>query len=529
MTLGSTMTDSDQGVMADAPRHDNGQSHLVTSNLSKRFPGVLALNQLDFQGSAGEVHAILGENGAGKSTFIKILGGTVRPDEGQISFWGDPVAVQDPLHARSLGVNVAFQELSLIPDLTVGQNIWRNITPPNRLGMLNPRKLRDDTFHLYDRIGAPQIDPDTKIKYLPFAERQVIEIVKSLANEPRILILDEPTSSLPAEQSRWVLDLARDIASQGALVLFISHRLDEVWEVADRITVFRRGERVLTGTKNELSNNQIVEAMLGRKPDLLYAPATVKPLDKVSLKVQNLSFGHNLQDISFELREQEILGVGGLIGQGQSELLLALFGMLPYQGEIEIAGKPVRIRSPRDAFHAGIGLVLVPEDRREQGLMQTKSIRENIALPILNRLTRWGLLSGDIEERLVKEAIERLEVKASSLENPVITLSGGNQQKVVVAKLLQVGAKVLLLHDLTRGIDVGTKAEIFKLARELTAAGYSILMYSSENQELVNMCDRIMVLSSGRLAATLEGEQLTEEMVIHAAFAIDSDEGVTDD
>jgi len=518
-----------QNIDTNAPRNSDNDDYLVTTNLIKRFPGVTALNKLNFHGSRGEVHAILGENGAGKSTFIKVLGGTVSPDEGETRFWGESITLQNPLHARSLGINVAFQELSLIPDLTVSENIWRYLAQPNRLGIFNVRKLRADTFDLYEKIDAPHIDPDMKVKYLPFAERQVIEIVKSLANEPQILILDEPTSSLPAEQSRWVLDLAKKIASQGTLVLFISHRLDEVWEVADRITVFRRGERVLTGSKDELSNNQIVEAMLGRKPELLYAAASVKPLENVSLRVQNLTFGHKLQDISFELHEQEILGVGGLIGQGQSELLLALFGMVPYQGEIEVGGKRAKIRSPRDAFHAGVGLVLVPEDRRKQGLMQTKSIRENIALPNLNKLVRWGLLSADKEHQLVKNAIERLDVQAASLENAVITLSGGNQQKIVVAKLLQVGAKVLLFHDLTRGIDVGTKAEIFKLARELTAAGYSILMYSSDNQELVKMCDRILVLSRGELAATLEGEDLTEEMVLHAALAIDANKEKTND
>jgi ribose transport system ATP-binding protein len=311
------------------------------------------------------------------------------------------------------------------------------------------------------------------------------------------------------------------MAEENKLVLFITHRLDEARGVADRVTIWRRGKDILTGAMSSFTDGEIVEAMLGRKPQLLYPAAKSYPKETTVLSVKDLTVSHRLKKISFDLKEGEILGVGGLQGQGQSTLLLTLFGMHPYTGKIEVSGKACNIRSPHDAFKAGIGLALVPEDRRVQGLLLTKSIADNLSLPILSKITnRFGLLSDALEKRMINRAIELLKIKAHSPEQLVTTLSGGNQQKVVVAKLLLVGAKVLLFLDLTRGIDVGTKAEIFQLARDLTADGYSIVMYSSENQELIHMCDRVMVLNEGKLAAILQGSDLTEEAIMHAAFAI---------
>lgn len=518
MTLHSgTEHDLESAVSARGPAE---ASVLFCEGVIKRFPGVIALNGLTFRGRPGEVHALLGENGAGKSTFIKILGGAVKPDAGRLELFGQPAVIDSPGQARRLGISVAYQELCLVPDLTVAQNIWLHLARPSRLGMLTSGYLRPRTLELYERLGAPPIDPDAKVKDLAVAARQVVEIIRSVAQQPHVLVFDEATAALPATETRWALDLTRTMASRGVLVLFISHRLHEIREVADRVTVLRGGQTVLTGQVGMLSDNELVESMLGRKPQRLYPPASHPPAPTRILSVENLAAGHRLRRVSFDLHEGEILGVGGLQGQGQSTLLLALFGVIRAHGSIKIAGRPVRIHSPRDAFHAGIGLALVPEDRRYQGLLLSKSIRENVSLPVLGRLSRWGLLSATAETQLVGKAIAQLQVKAGSIEQPVTTLSGGNQQKVVIAKLLLVGAKVLLFHDLTRGIDVGTKAEIFTLARELTATGHSIILYSSDNQELVHMCDRIMVLRAGAVAAMLEGAYRTEEEVMRAAFAI---------
>jgi ribose transport system ATP-binding protein len=321
-----------------------------------------------------------------------------------------------------------------------------------------------------------------------------------------------------------VLELARRLADEGKLVLFISHRLREIRQVADEVTVLRDGRSALTAAMSDVDDEQLVEAMLGRKPQRLYPAPLSRPGDVVNLRVEQLSSGNRLSEVSFELHEGEIIGVGGLEGQGQSALLYSLFGLAPARGRIFIRDQPVSIRSPRAAFRAGIGMALVPEDRRREGLIASKPVRENVALPILDRLTRRGLLSGRLEDEAVRQAVERLDVKVSSLEQPVTTLSGGNQQKVVIAKLLMLGAKIMLLHDLTRGIDVGTKAQIFALLRELAASGHSILFYSSDNQELVHMCDRVLVLSRGRVAARLEGEELTEAQILRAAFGLGRDD-----
>jgi ribose transport system ATP-binding protein len=488
--------------------------------LRKAFPGVVALDQLAFDARAGRVHAILGENGAGKSTLMKGLAGAVPFDSGDVELFGEPVSIRSPRDARRLGIEVAYQELSSIPDLSVARSIWLRRGAGGRGTRLRQGALRRRTLALYERLGAPRIDPDRLVRHLSLAERQVVEVVGSLATDPRIVVFDEATASLPAEETAWVLGLARRLAGEGRLVVFISHRLPEIREVADEVTVLRDGRSVLTASMTDVEDELLVEAMLGRKPQRLYPPPLARPTSTVSLRVEELSSEGRLHDVSFELHEGEILGVGGLEGQGQSALLYALFGLAPAHGRVYVGGQPVHIRSPRAAFHAGVGLALVPEDRRREGLILSKSVRENVALPILDRLTRRGLLSGSEEEAAVRGAVERLNIRAASLEQPVMTLSGGNQQKVVIAKLLLLGARILLLHDLTRGIDVGTKAQIFALLRELAAGGHSILFYSSDNQELTHMCDRVLVLSRGRTVATLSGDTLSEAHILRAAFGV---------
>ncbi len=504
------------------PAPGPGRLALRCTGLTKRYPGVLALDRLDFLAQAGQVHAILGENGAGKSTFIKCLGGSVIADAGEVELDGTTVAIGSPADARKRGIEVAYQELSLVPDLTVAENIWLRRARPTRLRTLPRGELRARTRALLERLDAPAIDPDFRVRYLSLAERQVVEVVSALAGDPKIVIFDESTASLPADETRWALGLARRLAGEGRLVLFISHRLPEIRQVADWVTILRDGRSVVSATVGELTDGQMVEAMLGRKPQRLYPPREVAPTDRINLALAGVSVGERLSDIALELHEGEILGIGGLQGQSQSTLLAALFGLVRYRGTVMVSGRRARIRSPRDAFRAGIGIALIPEDRRNQGLLGPKTVGENIVLPILSRLTSRGLLSGRRQDEVVRDAIARLHIRASGPDQPVMTLSGGNQQKVVIAKLLQVGARVLLFHDVTRGIDVGTKAQIFELARRLAAGGHSILFYSSDNQELVHMCDRVMVLSRGRVAAMLGEGELSEENIVRAAFAVRS-------
>lgn len=487
--------------------------------ITKRFDSLVALDRLSFEAPAGEVHAILGENGAGKTTFVKILGGTLQPTEGSIEVLGESVNFRSPRAAGRHGVSVAYQELSLSSELTVAQNIWIRSARLNVLGLLSRRSMRRQTLELIEELDAPALNPDEKVKNLPIAQRQVIEILKAVVGGAKVVVFDESTASLPAEETRWALGLARTLAREGRLVFFISHRIGEIREVADRVTIFRSGQAVRSGLTPELSDDAMVEAMLGRHLSALYPPPLGAPDDSThSIVVRNLHAGR-LRGIDFELRTGEILGVGGLEGQGQTDLLFGLYGMRGAAGDITVNGRKRRIRRPKDAIAAGIALV--PEDRRLHGLLMTKTIRENVSLPNLRSVTRGPVLSPLREVRLADQAISRLGVRAESAEQYVARLSGGNQQKVVVAKLLTLGTPILLLNDFTRGIDVGTKADLFQLLRKLTADGHSIVLYSSDAQELVQMCDRILVLREGAISAVLSGSQRTEENVMRAAFGLD--------
>jgi ribose transport system ATP-binding protein len=491
---------------------------LEARDITKRFGGIVALDQVDFDANAGEVHALIGENGAGKSTFIKVLTGAVRPDEGHVRLFGEPFDPRNPRHAKRLGVAAVFQELSLVPDLTVAENIWFRREQRTPLGTISRRALRRRTRALLERLRFPQLDPEREVRGLSVAERQLVEVAKAVAGDPRVLILDEATSALSPQEVRWLLGLARRLAEEGLLVIYISHRLAEVREVADHLTVFRNGRNV--GTREAgVSEDEVVSLMLGRQLERLYPDKVATATDRVALGVQGLAFGHRLRGIELEVREGEIVGVGGLQGQGQLELFLALFGVLRASGRVTVGGLPVRIHSPRDALRAGLGLALVPEDRQNQGLLLPKSVRENLTLAVARRFARYGLLDLRQERALVRDAVRQLNIVLATPEQPVSSLSGGNQQKVVIAKLLLTKARVLLLYDLTRGVDVGTKGEIFHLMRDLAGQGYAILFFSTDIQELVHVADRVAVLADGRVSALLEGEAITEEAIIRASIA----------
>ncbi|MDB5523400.1 MAG: transporter related protein [Rhizobium sp.] len=490
---------------------------LDVSGLTKRYGGIVALSGANFSARRGEVHALLGENGAGKSTLIQILAGAVRHDGGTIAVDGRPYAPSNPDQAAATGIAAVFQELSLIPDLTVEQNIWFRRETLSPLRMVRRGEMRKRTLALFEKYRFPDIPPEQEVRRLTLAERQIVEIAKGLAANPSILILDEATSALPAREAEWLLGLTRQLASENKLVIFISHRMAEVRNIADRLTIFRNGTTVAAHDARAVSDDEIVSQMLGRKLDRLYPERIATATDKIALRVREFSAGKRVHNISFDLREGEVLGIGGLQGHGQRELFQGLFGSTRSRGSIELWGKSASIRNPRQALIGRDGLALVPEDRRGQGILLTKSVRENLTISVIKRFSRFGLLDRRKEQDLVQEMVDFLRIKTSTPEQLAGTLSGGNQQKVIFGKMLLTEARILLLYDPTRGVDVGTKGEIFQLMRDLAAKGYSILFYSSDLPELVHVADRVIVMRNGEMVATLEGEANSEEGILRAA------------
>jgi len=491
---------------------------LEVERVRKRFGGIVALSDANLSARAGEVHALLGENGAGKSTLIQILAGAVRADGGVVRLAGRDYRPSDPVAAQAAGVSVVFQELSLVPDLTVEQNIWFRSEPLSAIATVRARAMRGATLSLFERYAFPAPRPDAEVRRLTLAERQIVEIAKALARDPKLLILDEATSALAPRETEWLLNLTRAFAASGRLAIFISHRLSEVREVADRMTIFRNGATVAAYETKAVQDDAIIAAMLGRQMQRLYPARIATATTNVALRARGLTVGDRLKSVDLDLKEGEVLGVGGLQGHGQRELFQALFGIGKSQGAIEIWGRPTVLKGPRQALSGPNGLALVPEDRRNHGLLLTKSVRENLTLSIISRFVRNGLIDSRKERVLVDEMVQRLKIRVGSPEQIAGTLSGGNQQKVVFGKMLLTEAKILLLYDPTRGIDVGAKGEIFQLMRDLAAKGFAILFYSSDLAELVHVADRVAVLRNGRLAATLAGESLAEAEILRAAM-----------
>lgn len=493
-----------------------GESLLVASEVSKAFGGVHALNGVSFEVVGGEMHALLGENGAGKSTLIKVISGVYRADAGHVHFQGAPFTPRDPDESSRRGVGVVFQELPLVPDLTVAENIFFNRQPLTPWRTVAARRMRSDTEKFFEELGLKGIDPRSEVRDLSMAARQLVAITKVLAYDPPVLVLDEATSALGPAEVSWLLDHARHLAASGKGIIFISHRLAEVQEACDRVTVLRNGTSVGTWRLDEVQSEDLVSAMLGRRLGQLYPPRRSQPGQEVLLSTKNLSTSRRLRGVDMELHKGEILGMCGLEGQGQLDLFLALYGVTRSHGTITIEGVPRQLHSPRDAIRAGIGIALVPEDRKGEGMLPTLSIRENLSLPSLERLHRFGLLHKETEQRFVGPVVKDLRIGRLDQEQLAGTLSGGNQQKVVVGKFLLTGAKILLFYDLTRGVDVGTKAEIFRMMEELTSEGTGILYYSSDVAELVNVPHRIAVMFEGRIISEFQHGECEEESLIAA-------------
>ena len=490
--------------------------------VSKRYGGVQALHQAHLVIEAARIHAVLGENGAGKSTLIKIMAGVVAPDEGRMLLDGQPVSFASPAAANAAGIVCVFQELSLIPDLSVADNIAIS-NPPRHFGLIDRKAQRRMAEQALARAGAEDIHPLALVKDLSLSRRQMVEIAKALARQPRILILDEATSALTAADVTKIYAVLKRLRSEGLALVYISHRMHEIAELADECTVFRNGRSVASYAAGSKTGNEVVELMIGREYSGVF-PAKAAHVANGAvplLEVRQLGWTERLNDISLRLHAGEVIGLGGLDGQGQRELLLALFGVLRgVSGQVLIDGKPVTITGPDAAKAPTVGMALIPEDRKTEGLMLAMSVRDNLSFASLGNLSRWGIVDVAAEREAVDSIVKLLAVRTDGTGVPAGSLSGGNQQKLVIGKWLMMAPRIILLNDPTRGIDVGTKQEIYQLLRKLADGGAAILFYSTDYDELIGCCDRVLVMYDGGIKRELAGNQITEHALIASALDI---------
>ncbi|MGM0487210.1 MAG: sugar ABC transporter ATP-binding protein [Planctomycetota bacterium] len=489
---------------------------LYMERISKAFPGVQALQSVDFELFEGEVHALVGENGAGKSTLIKVLSGVHRPDRGRLWLRGQETRARSPRDMMDLGVRVIYQELNLVPGLSVAENLFLGREPiRHRLrGVVNWPEMHRQCRTILERFGLG-IDPRTKVGRLGVAHQQIIEIAKAISCRARIVVMDEPTSALTDRETEKLFAIIRDLRSQGVSVIYISHRLDEIRRIADRVTVLRDGRHIITSPRGELSPARIIQHMVGRRIDEYYPKEALSHGD-VLLSVEGLSQHNVCRDVSFELRRGEILGLAGLVGSGRTEIAELLFGRRKAdQGVIRLGGHPVRVRTPRHAVELGVGLI--PEERKTDGLVLDMSVFDNVTLSILKKSSILGLVPRRRLARRVKNVTEETQLKSSGQNQQVKHLSGGNQQKVVLAKWLLHECQVYIFDEPTRGVDVGAKREIYRLMEKLARRGAGIIMISSDMPEVLHMSDRILVVCEGHIAGELQRHEATQESVLRLA------------
>lgn len=493
-----------------------GQPLLVMQGITKTFPGVRALDHVDFDLYEGEVHALLGENGAGKSTVVKILSGSLNKDAGRIFLRGEEVAIASPSQARNLGIGMVYQELSLVPGLSIAENIFLGRWPRGRSGLVDWKELYKRTQDELANLEL-NLNPRYRAGSLSVAEQQLIEIAKVVSQRARILLLDEPTSALSENERKRLFSLITTLKRNGMSLIYISHRLAEVLEIADRITVLRDGKKVGTVPIDEAYEDQLVTMMVGRSLREQFPKVPVTTGEAV-LRVVNLNIPGRLHNLTFDVRKGEIVGIFGLMGSGRTTLARALFGLeRPDAGEIHISGVRTTVTSPRDAICVGIGYLT--EDRR-QGLVPCMSIPPNVTLASLDEFSRFSLLRRGVEERTVAKFVQDLKIRTPSLKQKVARLSGGNQQKVVLSKWLCRRSKIIVFDEPTRGIDVAGKSEVFQLMGRLAEQGVGILMISSELPELLGMCDRILVIHKGSLVGEFSAPEATQEELLKSASGI---------
>ncbi|SDM86095.1 inositol transport system ATP-binding protein [Daejeonella rubra] len=483
------------------------------NGLNKSFLGIKALDNIQFDLYPGEVHALMGENGAGKSTFMKILMGLMVPDSGTINFNGELIENMDVHTMLQKGISMIHQEILMVPELTVAQNIFlgREIKQGY---WVNEQQINQRSQDLLNLIGL-DLDVRTKAKNLSIAELQLIEIAKAISNHAKVIIMDEPTSALSDKESAMLFEIIKDLKSKGVAIIYISHKLEEIFQIADRITVLRDGKFIITKNTNELNKNSLISLMVGREIKNLFSADSRVP-GEVILKVQGLAKKGKFSDINFEVHAREVLGIAGLMGAGRTEIARAIFGLdKTDSGEIILKGKKIEIRTPKDAIEIGIGYV--SEDRKSLGFIPELSVIENISLSSLRNYSKGWFIQTKNETKASSQMAGDLKIKAASLKQKVINLSGGNQQKVVIAKVLLASPSLIILDEPTRGIDIGAKHEIYKLINQLANNGLAVIIISSELPEILGMSDRILVLSKGKQTAILTKQEATQEKIMHYA------------
>jgi len=491
---------------------------LELRGIRKRFPGVQALDRVNFDIKPGEIHALVGENGAGKTTLIKIISGVYQPDSGEIIYKGQRITIHDPRHAQELGIATIHQEPSLYPDLSVLENIFMGQQPTRGFfGFIDWKSMRAKARELFQSIGV-EIDLNAPASHLSVANQQLVQIAKALSQKAQILIMDEPTSPLSQKETEALFNIVRKLRDQGVAIIYITHRLEEVFVLADRVTVLRDGKYIGTHPVSGVSPQFLISLMVGRALTQLF-PKEETSIGAPVLRVRGLTKRGLFYDVNFEVRQGEILGLAGLVGAGRSEVAHVIFGIEPAdEGEIEVNGKKVHIRNPWDAL--AVGIAYLPEDRQRQGIIGPLKVRENISLAVLEELCNAGIISLQKERALAEEYVEKLDIRTPTVDQLALNLSGGNQQKVVVARWLASKPRVLIMDEPTRGIDVATKAEIHRLMSQFAKEGMAIMMISSELPEILGMSDRILVMREGRIVGELSREEATQERIMSLAAGV---------
>ncbi|CAB3792755.1 sugar ABC transporter ATP-binding protein [Pararobbsia alpina] len=497
--------------------HDRARPVLEMQDVSKRFGATSALAGVSLQVHAHEIHALMGENGAGKSTLMKVLAGVITPDAGSISMDGQTIAIDGPASARAHGINLIYQELSIAANLSVAQNVFMGSEPRSRFGLLDKQALHARTRQILDRLGA-SFAPETPAALLSIAEQQQVEIARALIHRSRVLIMDEPTAALSERETERLFGIIRSLREEGIAIIYISHRMDEVDLLADRVTVLRDGQRIGEIQKADIERGRIVQMMVGRPLAELFPREERFKAGDCVLEVERIA-SEQVHDVSFKAYKGEIVALAGLIGAGRTELARLVFGAdVRRSGTIRVNGAEASIRRPRDAIRAGIAYV--PEDRKGQGLLLDMSVGANMTMNVVKRFARFGMVNRAAMARVAAELKVRLNVKAASLGMPIAGLSGGNQQKALLARWLAIKPVVLILDEPTRGIDIGAKMEIYNLMRELAASGVAIVCISSDLPEVIGIADRVLVMREGRIAAELSRTEISQERVMAAALEL---------
>lgn len=484
------------------------------SGISKSFPGVKALSNIDFAVRKGTVHALCGENGAGKSTLMKIINGLYKADEGQVFIDEKPVEIKNPIQARELGISMIAQELNYASELSVEENIFMGRLPVNKFGKVNWKKVRSEAVKFLQEQKLPYA-PTQKLKTLTVSDIQMLEIIKAITNNAKIVIMDEPTSSISQREAELLFNKIAELKAAGVSIIYISHKMDEVFRIADDITVLRDGTVVSTDRAEDLDLETVINRMVGRKLDNAY-PKEEVPLGDVALEVEHFSMKRIFDNISFSVRKGEIVGFAGLVGAGRTETMRAMYGLDPHDsGTIKLNGKEVTIKNPMDSIKQG--MIMLSEDRREYGLIPVRSVRENASIANLASYIYGGYTHKKKEEEEVEKMFKKMEVKTPSLETPISSLSGGNAQKVLLARWMLCNPDVMILDEPTRGIDVGAKFEIYKLMTDMAKEGKAVVMVSSEMAELIGMCDRIYIMCQGRITGCLNRDEFSQETIMKYA------------